>query len=128
MSFKSIVDCVDSIFFAFEPFINKLNELDVSVKILSNTTEGLHADLSYLKVVTVASNWNGLQDFFEILLGSPDLLGVSWGHSIFNLDFEHHGEVLAVLIYFLVPVDHWLKLTLDTFHYTVSQKLVIVGQ
>jgi hypothetical protein len=48
-------------------------------------------------------------------------------HGIIDLDFEHHGEVFAVLIDLLVPIDHWLKAALHSFHAAVSQKLVVIG-
>ena len=76
----------------------------------------------------VAPYWDCLEDFFEILLGCSDLLWVAWGHCVFNFHLQHHGEVLAVLVDFLVPVYHGLELALDTFYNAVSQKLVVISK
>ena len=56
------------------------------------------------------------------------MLWVAGGHGIFHFDLEHHGEVLAVLVDFLVPVYHRLELALDTLYNAVSQKLVVIGK
>ena len=76
----------------------------------------------------VAPYWDCLEDFFKILLGCSDLLWVAGDHCVFYFDLEHHGEVLAVLVDFLIPVYHRLKLALDTFYNAVSQKLVVIGK
>ena len=36
--------------------------------------------------------------------------------------------MLAVLVYFIIPVDHWLELALDSFDNAVGQKLVVISQ
>lgn len=36
--------------------------------------------------------------------------------------------MLAVLVNLIIPVDHWLELTLNTFDNAMGQKLVVVSQ
>ena len=73
---KSIVDGVDSIFFTVEPFKCQISHLIISLEVLGDARNSLHAQLGHFEVITVATTRNGLQNLVEVLLGGLDLLGV----------------------------------------------------
>lgn len=76
MLLKSIIDGVDSIFFTVEPFQCQIRNLIISLEVLGDARNSLHAQLGHFEVITVATTRNGLQNLVEVLLGGLDLLGV----------------------------------------------------
>ena len=48
MSFECIIDCVNSILLALKPLVDKLYQLNVSIKVLSYAAECFHAGLGNL--------------------------------------------------------------------------------
>jgi hypothetical protein len=125
---ECVVNCVNTVIFALEPFHRQLSQFDVAVKVCSHTTQSLEAKLSNFKIVAVTSAAGCLEYFFEVLVRGSDHLGIIGSQRIVNFNFKHHAEMSAVLVDFLVPVDHRLKSAFHTLNYAVYQKLVVVGQ
>jgi hypothetical protein len=126
MSLQCVVHCVNAVVFALEPAHGKLHQLDIAAEILSYTRQSLHTELSNFQVMAVTTAGDGLQDLVKVLLGGLDLLWLSRGDGIFNLYFEHHGKMLAVLVNLLIPIYHWLEPSFHTLDDTVGEKLVVI--
>ena len=121
-----IVYSVKPIFFAIEPFVGKLNEINASTEVLGDACKNPEAKFCNFQIITITTTWYRLQDFLKILLWSFQLLLVTRYHSIFDFNFKHHREVPAILVDVLIPVYHWFKFAFYSFNNAMGQKLIII--
>mgnify|MGYP006096558181 CR=1 FL=1 len=73
---KSIIDGIYSIFFTMEPFQRQIRHLIITLEVLGDARNGLHAQLGHFEVVAVTATRNGLQNLVKVLLGGFDLFGI----------------------------------------------------
>jgi hypothetical protein len=68
VTFEGIIYSVNSVFLALKPLVGQLDQLYVAIEVLGNAGKGLHADLSHLEIVAVATDGYCLENFLEVLL------------------------------------------------------------
>ena len=128
MPFQSIVHCINTCIFTLKPFHSELNKLNIAAEVLGYARHCFHAKLSNFKIVAVTPDRDCLQNFVKVLWSGFYLFRILWGNCVFYLNLQHHRQMLAELINFLIPVNHWLKFTFNSFDHAMSQKLVIICQ
>lgn len=67
MLLVSVIDCVQAILLAQEPFHLQLQHLNISIQILRQGNQRLNTQLCHLKVLAIAASRYRLHHFLEIL-------------------------------------------------------------